>query len=51
MSAHHLPQEAERVRIVEGFDGLDTRTSGLRQQRAGDLADAVDGEDGRAIEA
>src|SRR5882757_8767132 len=51
MSTHHLPQEAERVRIVERFDGLDTRTSGLRQQRAGYLADPVDGEDGRAIEA
>ncbi len=51
MTADHLPQEAERVRIVEGFDGLDTRTNGLRQRRAGYLADPVDGENGRAIEA
>ena len=51
MTAHHLPQEAERVRIVEGFDGQDTRANGLRQRSASYLADPVDGEDGRAIEA
>jgi len=51
VGAHHLPQESDRVRIVEGFDRLDTRAGGLRQRRAGDLADPVDGEDGRAIEA
>ena len=51
MTADHLPQEAERVRIIDVFDGLDTRPNGLRQRRAGYLADSVDGEDGRAIEA
>jgi hypothetical protein len=51
MRTHHLPQEAERVRIVERLDLLDTGANGLRQRRAGDLADPVDGEDGRAIEA
>ena len=51
ITAEHLPQEAKRMRIVECFDGLDTRTDGLRQGGAGRLADAVDGEDGRAIEA
>ncbi len=39
------------MRILECFDGLDTRTDGLRQRGAGRLADSVDGEDGRAIEA
>src|SRR5258705_10276111 len=50
MTAHHLPQEAERVRIIECFDGLDTRTNSLRQRRDGYLADPVDGEDGLALE-
>jgi hypothetical protein len=39
------------MRIVECFDGLDPLALGLRERRAGRLADAVDGEDGRAIEA
>src|SRR5689334_3189533 len=47
----HLPQEADRMRILECFDGLNTRTDGLRQRGASGLADSIDGEDGRAIEA
>src|SRR6266566_3771387 len=39
------------MRILERFDGLDTRPDTLRQRGAGRLADSVDGEDGRAIEA
>ena len=39
------------MRILEGFDGLDARADAFRQRGAGRLADAVDGEDGRAIEA
>jgi len=39
------------VRIVECFDRLYVRTDGLRQGRASRLADAVDDEDGSAIEA
>jgi len=49
--ADHLPDEAERVREFECFELLDTLTGALRQRRAGRFADAVDGEDRRAIEA
>ena len=51
IAAHDLPQEAERVRIVEGFDRRNPRALGLCELGAGRLADAVDVEDGRAIEA
>src|SRR5258707_713248 len=51
ITADDLPYEAKRVRIVECFDRLYVRTDGLGQGRAGRLADAVDDEDGRAIEA
>ena len=37
MTAYHLPQEAEGVRIVEGFELLDTRANRLRQRIAGNL--------------
>src|SRR5258708_30828062 len=50
ITADDLPYEANRVRIVECFDRLYARTDGLRQGRAGRLADAVDDADRRAIE-
>src|SRR5207248_4765647 len=51
ITADDLPYEAKRVRIVEGFDRLYVRAVALRQGRGGRLAQAVDDEDGRAIEA
>src|SRR5450755_1992933 len=51
ITADHLPREADRVRKLECFDRMDLPADGLRQRRAGRLADAVDGEDRRAIEA
>ena len=51
MTADGLPYKAKRVRIVKGFDRLYFRADGLPQGRAGRLADAVDDEDGRVIEA
>src|SRR5580658_4484553 len=49
--AEHFPQEADRMRILECFDRLDAATYSLCQRGAGRLAETVDGEDGRAIEA
>ena len=51
ITADDFPYEAKRVRIVECFDRLYVRTGALRQGRGGGLAQAVDDEDGRAIEA
>ncbi len=51
IAAEHLPDEADRMRILEGLDGLDPGADGFRQRGAGGLADAVDGEDRRAFEA
>src|SRR4029453_5229646 len=51
ITGEQLPQEADRMRILERLDGLDTRTDGFRKRGAGRLAHSVDGEDGRAIEA
>jgi len=39
------------MRIFECLDNLDPRTDGLCQRGAGRLADSVDSEDRRAIEA
>ncbi len=50
MAADHFPGEAERVRKVEGLDRFDLLADAFRQARAGRLADAVDSEDGGAIE-
>src|SRR6266404_3380656 len=49
--ADDLPYKAKRVRIVECFDRLYVHADGFRQGRTGHLAEAVDDEDGRAIEA
>ena len=51
MGADYLPQEADRVRMVECFERLDPCANGRSKRRTGRLAEAVDGEDGRAIEA
>jgi hypothetical protein len=51
ITAEHLPQESERIGIVERIDGPDMLTLGLQQRRARHLADPVDAENGRAIEA
>jgi hypothetical protein len=51
IAADHLPGEAERVWEIECFDRFDVLADALRQRRTGGLANAVNGEDGGAIEA